>query len=161
MPIGRRCRERPDKGKFACNQDFDCCRDSSTTDRPWPVPASQEQSQAKRKQLTVNASWMHSIQLPAFTAIPGHQTNQARLPTDHPIGVTICITFGSCMPKSVVFGVVQVGLMPARVSELFNLKHNISRNLSSRCAAETDISRSNRKMSGLVHAHSQLIKRSD
>ena len=65
------------------------------------------------------------------------------------------------MPKSVVFGVVQVGLMPARVSELFNLKHNISRNLSSRCAAETDISRSNGKMSGLIHAHSQLIKRSD
>ena len=160
MPIGRRCRERPDKGKFACNQDFDCCRDSSTTDRPWPVPASQAQSQAKRKQSTVNGSLMQSIQFPALTAIPGHQTDQTRFPTDHPIGVTICITFGSCMPKSVIFGVMQVGLMPSCIGQRFNLKHNIFRNLFSRCAAETDISRSNRKMSGLVHANSQLIKRS-
>tara|TARA_B100000475_G_scaffold140802_1_gene103628 strand:+ start:253 stop:450 length:198 start_codon:yes stop_codon:yes gene_type:complete len=64
------------------------------------------------------------------------------------------------MPKSVVLGVMQVGLMPARVGKLFNLKHNISMNLLSRCAAETNISRSNGKMSGLVHLKSQLINQS-
>ncbi|QNJ23246.1 hypothetical protein SynMITS9220_01955 [Synechococcus sp. MIT S9220] len=74
--------------------------------------------------------------------------------------MAICIAFGSCMPKSVVLGVMQVGLMPARVSELFNLKHKISRNLPSRCAAETNILRSNGKMSGLVHLKSQLINQS-
>ena len=61
------------------------------------------------------------------------------------------------MPKSVVFGVMQIGLMPARVSELFDLKHNNSMNLSSRCLAETNILRSNGKKSGLVHLKSQLI----
>ena len=64
------------------------------------------------------------------------------------------------MPKSVVLGVMQVGLMPARVSELFNLKHKISRNLPLRCAAETNILRSNGKMSGLVHLKLQLINQS-
>ena len=64
------------------------------------------------------------------------------------------------MPKSVVLGVMQVGLMPAGVSELFNLKHNIAMYLASRCAAETSFLRSNGKMSGLVHLKSQLINQS-
>ena len=94
-----------------------------------------------------------SVQFPALTAIPGHQTNQPRLPADHPIGMTIGITFGSRMPESVVPGLMQIGLLPARISQLFNLKHNISFESEIKVCAANRLVQKRRKIIGIASPH--------
>ena len=45
------------------------------------------------------------------------------LSADHPIGVAVCITFGPCMPESIVLIVVLFFLTPTVFSELFDFEH--------------------------------------
>lgn len=45
------------------------------------------------------------------------------LSADHSVGVAVCITFGSCMPESIVLIVVLCFLAPTVFCELFDFEH--------------------------------------
>ena len=67
--------------------------------------------------------WEGLIQLPAFSAITGQQTDRMELSADHPVGVAVGITFCSCMPKRIVLIVMLCCVAPAVFSELFDFEH--------------------------------------
>ena len=94
-----------------------------------------------------------SVEFPALTAVSGHQADQTGLSADHPVGVAIGIALRPCMPQSMIPGLVQVGLMPACISQLFDLKHSLHKESDIKMCGRNRQLKKQRKILGIASPH--------